>query len=107
MRIGSSKLHPNLAEVYRQKVERLHEALQCAATRHEALEILRALIDKVTVRHQNKVFEIELVGEIANMVALSAGTESTNNERFRRSVKVVAGARYLLCRNRRQLVRAR
>ena len=39
-------LHPNLAEHYRQKVEALHEALGDAATRPEALEILRALIER-------------------------------------------------------------
>jgi hypothetical protein len=36
-------------------------------------------------------FTIELVGEIANMVRLSAGTESLENELYRSSVKVVAG----------------
>jgi hypothetical protein len=39
-------------------------------------------------------FTIELVGEIANMVQLSAGTESLENELYRSSVKVVAGPGY-------------
>jgi hypothetical protein len=32
-------IHPNLAEVYRQRVERLHDALRDPATRGEALEL--------------------------------------------------------------------
>ena len=36
-------------------------------------------------------FEVELVGEIANMVALSPGGETAQKEPYRSSVKVVAG----------------
>jgi site-specific DNA recombinase len=90
------RLHPNLAEVYRKKVDCLQEALETEATRQEAIEILQQLIEQVTVRRCRDTFEIELVGEIANMVALSTGRGSTANEGFRRSVKVVAGERYHL-----------
>jgi hypothetical protein len=59
----------------------------------EALEILRGLIERVSVRDTEKGAEVELVGEIANMVTLSAGTESVLREPYRSSVKVVAGER--------------
>jgi site-specific DNA recombinase len=88
------RLHPRLADVYRQKVECLHEALQSEATRQEAIQILQQLIDKVTVRWCNGAAEIEFVGEIANMVALSVGRGGTAGEQFRRSVTVVAGEGY-------------
>jgi len=40
-------IHPNLAEVYRQRVERLHEALHDPATRGEAFELIRSLIEEI------------------------------------------------------------
>jgi site-specific DNA recombinase len=55
------------------------------------LRILRGLIDRVSVTAGENGFTIELVGEIANMVRLSAGAESLGNEPYRSSVKVAAG----------------
>jgi DNA invertase Pin-like site-specific DNA recombinase len=93
------RLHPTLAELYRRKIASLEQALADPATGTEALEILRGLIERVSVRHTEKGVEVELVGEIANMVTLSAGAESVLKEPYRSSVKVVAGERnqrYLL-----------
>jgi uncharacterized membrane protein YccC len=45
----STRLHPNLAELYRKKVASLQDALVDPATKTEALEILRGLIDRVSV----------------------------------------------------------
>jgi DNA invertase Pin-like site-specific DNA recombinase len=83
----STRLHPNLAELYRKKVAGLQDALVDPATKTEALEILRSLIDRVSVSAgENGFFTIELVGEIANMVRLSAGAEGLGNEPCRSSV---------------------
>ena len=43
------RLHPNLAQVYRGKVGRLHEALADAGLRDEALGILRGLLERVAI----------------------------------------------------------
>jgi hypothetical protein len=43
------------------------------------------------VRPADDGFAIELVGEIANMVRLSAGAEIVGKEPYRSSVKLVAG----------------
>jgi hypothetical protein len=40
------RLHPNLAELYRQKVANLQEALADPATRTEALNILQGLVER-------------------------------------------------------------
>ena len=40
------RLHPKLAEVYRQKVEQLEESLNDPAIRPEAADTLRSLIDQ-------------------------------------------------------------
>ena len=88
---AAPRLHPNLAELYRKKVANLQDALADPATQTEALEILRGLIERVSFRTDENAFEIELVGEIANMVRLSAGSETFGTEPYRSSVKVVAG----------------
>ncbi len=76
-------MHPNLAELYRRKVENLHEALADPATRVEANDILRGLVERVVMRPIDKGFEVELVGEIANMVKLSADAGSFDHDPFR------------------------
>ena len=94
-------LHPNLAELYRRKVEDLQTALSDAAVRTEATEILRGLIEAINVRPLEEGFEIELVGDIANMVRIASEGRGNKKaapegaavrESFVRSVKVVAGA---------------
>src|SRR5262249_20002712 len=92
------RLHPNLAQLYRMKVEKLQQAIADPATHTEALEILRGLIERVAVRPVGNGFEIELVGEIARMVELGAGSTKTRAAHgeaalFESSVKVVAGER--------------
>jgi hypothetical protein len=91
------RLHPKLAEIYRRKVETLHEALAEPQTRDEALGILRGLVERIEVHPIEGGFEIELIGEIARMVELSLDPNGTKkaalDERTACSVKVVAGAR--------------
>jgi hypothetical protein len=45
---AAPRLHPNLAEIYRQKVANLQQALADPATQTEALEILRGLIEQAS-----------------------------------------------------------
>ncbi|MPY75466.1 MAG: hypothetical protein GEU87_14525 [Alphaproteobacteria bacterium] len=100
------RLHPNLAGLYRRKLERLHDALADPAVRDEALGILRGLIERVVMHPNEDGFTVELVGEIANMVTLALGPqtkkaasgEAAVPDAYRRSVKVVAGACNHLCR---------
>ena len=88
------RLHPNLAHVYRQKVERLQRALEDSEIRDEAVHILRGLIEYVSIGPTENGLEIEIVGEIAKMVELGIRTNAKQanlDERLTRSVKVVAG----------------
>ena len=87
------RLHPNLAQLYREKVANLHSALADPELRTEALELIRGLIERVELHPAEDGFRVELVGEIANMVTLSAGAECIGFERDKASVKVVAGTR--------------
>ncbi len=90
---AAPRLHPNLAEVYRRKVQSLQDALRDATMHAEALEILRGLVDRVVVTPADSGFAIELIGAIAQMVKLSSGSESLTKEPYLSSVKVVAGTR--------------
>ena len=94
------RLHPNLAQVYRRKVERLHEALADPALRDEALGLLRGLIERVVLHPAGEDGqEVEIVGEIVRMVELGRDAkQAALDAEAACSVKVVAGAR-----NRREL----
>jgi hypothetical protein len=98
--VKSVRLHPNLAQVYCGKVERLHEALADPSLGAEALGILRGLIERVVIHPIEVGLEIELVGEIVRMVELGLdGKQAALPKEAASSVKVVAGARntrYLL-----------
>ncbi|MBK5197068.1 MAG: recombinase family protein [Methyloceanibacter sp.] len=89
------RLHPNLAQVYRQKIEQLQLALDDPEIRDEAVQILRSLIEYVSIGPTENGLEIEIVGEIAKMVELGIETnpkQANLDEKSTRSVKVVAGA---------------
>jgi len=95
------RLHPNLAQVYREKVERLQELLQAGPDGAEALEAVRDLIERIvlTPSPDGRGFEVELLGEIAAMIRLATGDkpsaqrarEAGGLDLFSSSVKVVAG----------------
>lgn len=100
-------LHPNLSELYKRKVERLHETLNDPNYRTESAEVLRSIVHRINVKPTGRgSVEIDLIGEIVNMINLAqasnqktaAPSEATVHEDYRSSVKVVAGAR-----NRRYL----
>jgi len=87
------RLHPNLAQVYRGKVERLHEALADPGLRDEALGILRGLIERVVIHPAEEGLQVEIVGEIVKMIELGLDAKQAALAREAAcSVKVVAGA---------------
>jgi site-specific DNA recombinase len=91
------RLHPQLAEIYRDKVRRLHEALGRDAHDPAALELARGLISRVTVTSGggSRELVLDLEGEIAAMVRLALGRAApfagAGLDLFSSSVKVVAG----------------
>jgi DNA invertase Pin-like site-specific DNA recombinase len=93
------RLHPNLAAAYRRKVASLQNLLQDDATRTEAVEIIRSLVDQVIFRPTAKGrLEVDFVGNIARMVYLAQNMDRGTpilgavHDEFARSVKMVAGA---------------
>ena len=65
------RLHPNLADIYRKKVENLTAALNAEETRQEAGEIIRGLVDEISLVPDGDRLRIHLRGELAEMLALS------------------------------------
>ena len=65
------RLHPALAETYRQKVDKLHQALSQDEERGEAANILRGLIDEIRLIPQEGRLGIYLVGNLATILELS------------------------------------
>jgi site-specific DNA recombinase len=85
------RIHPNLAEIYRQKVARLQEELNRQELRAEAGEILRSLISEVRLVPENGRLEVELAGDLAGILALTSGGKKPVSERDGLQVTLVAG----------------
>ena len=70
------RLHPSLANLYRERVAELHLALADALCQAEALGLLRALIDKVVVRSADNGIELEIFGDLIAMINLGGEAQS-------------------------------
>jgi site-specific DNA recombinase len=66
------RLHPRLAELYQERVERLHQELNRPELCAEAAQALRALIEEVRLIPANGRLEIELVGDLAALLNIAA-----------------------------------
>ncbi|MDO9526175.1 MAG: recombinase family protein [Gemmobacter sp.] len=67
------RLHPNLSELYRRKVAELAVTLSDPDIRTQALETIRGLIERVTVRILDDQITLELDGALSAMVGLAQG----------------------------------
>ena len=85
-------LHPNLAEVYRDKVAALQAALADEATRDEAFELIRSLIDKVVLVPEAEGLRIEIRGELGGILSLCQKAKAPDRGRaLAEQIMVVAG----------------
>ena len=89
------RLLPNLAELYREKLATLQEALggeDAAAAREQ----IRGLIDEVRIipslSDRKAVPTIEVRGALASMLALGSGKDASAAAQLERQLKLVAGA---------------
>jgi DNA invertase Pin-like site-specific DNA recombinase len=98
------RLHPNLAELYRQKVTNLAEALNDEHTRLEAAECIRELIDEIRLVPENGKLRVELYGELAALLSLA--NEHPRSKGTGVQITLVAGARFVQERTRWTLRRS-
>ena len=91
-------IHPNIAIVYRRKVERLAEALADPRDRDEAAEAIRGLIERIVLTPGEKRGEMHAalhgdLGTILEWAGSGKGKGATDTRQRGVSVSVVAGAR--------------
>ena len=87
------RLHPNVAQVYRRQVEQL-QTLSRAGIRDEALQILRGLVERVSIRPRGKWTgdgDRSRDRENGRTRHWNERKRATLDEAMTRSVKVVAG----------------
>ena len=66
------RLHPNMAEIYRQKIAAFHDLLEKPESKAEAFEAIRSLIDRIVLTPVNDELRIDLHGAIAAILQLAA-----------------------------------
>lgn len=92
-------LHPNMAHQHHREIDRLHEALSDDEHRHEAVEIIRGLVDRIVLQPApdgaSETIAIDLEGNREGILSLSAQTKkpSKTDGDFEESIELVAGAR--------------
>jgi site-specific DNA recombinase len=65
-------LHPNMADIYRQRIASLYESLQAEETKSEAAERLRALISQITLQPADGELAIILRGDLAAILSFAS-----------------------------------
>ena len=86
-------LHPGMADLYRQKVTALAQALEHPETRTEASEALRGLIDAIVLTPNQGELQIELKGNLAAMLGAAQNAKrSPETGDLSLQVVMVAGA---------------
>ncbi len=70
------RLHPNLADFYRDKIANLVDALNAPDTVQEACEAVRSLIETVRLVPESGKLKIELYGELAALLSLGQAAKN-------------------------------
>ncbi len=91
-------LHPGLADAYREKVDNLAATLNDPRLKQEAAEAIRGLLSEIRMIPEDGMLAIELVGELAGLLALGQGQRQTPRGcTSGRSTTMVAGVGFGLC----------
>ncbi|MGY4363169.1 hypothetical protein ACVWZ3_000129 [Bradyrhizobium sp. i1.3.6] len=69
-------LHPNMAEIYRQRIAALYESLQNEDGKTEAAEVFRTLVDQVTLVPDKAELAIVLRGDLASILRFAANKKN-------------------------------
>ncbi len=87
-------LHPSMALQYRRRVQQLYDALQGddEARRVEAADTLRTLVDQIILTPAGDRLEIDVQGDLAGILAISAQSKNPAALATGAQVKMVAGA---------------
>ncbi len=91
-------LHPGLADIYKEKVEDLSDALNNPSTKTEATPIIRGLLSEIRLLPSDGQLTMELIGELAGLLALGTQQNARSVGATGGSVTLVAGGRNQRCR---------
>jgi site-specific DNA recombinase len=93
-------LAPNMAEIYRERVDGLQQALAAGGEQDQACEAIRGLIDKVVLTPVEGVLRVDLHGEAAAILQFSAAGKKGRLQLAEgdQQLVMVAGARSHLYR---------
>ena len=69
-------LHPNVAEIYRQRIAALYEGLQNEDGKAEAAEVFRTLVDQVTLVPDEAELAIVLRGDLVAILRFAANKKN-------------------------------
>jgi hypothetical protein len=94
-------LHPNLAELYRQKVAQLEQALADPEEGTQAMEMIRSLIDALVLTPEGGQLRIDLTGELAAILSIAQKDQRPRPEDEARAsqIELVAGGPQLTISN--------
>ncbi|MES3110481.1 recombinase family protein [Sphingomonas aurantiaca] len=75
---GPVMFHTRLAQIYRHKVENLLSAYTNEASRTEAQEVIRGLIERIVLTPVDGALQVEMTGELAAMLLISQPARQKN-----------------------------
>ncbi|WP_416534510.1 MULTISPECIES: recombinase family protein [unclassified Phaeobacter] len=69
-------LHPNMAQMYQDRITKLCENLQSEEDRGAAVDVLRSLVDEISLVPENGELSIALRGDLGAIVRFAAGKQN-------------------------------
>ncbi|KEY05692.1 hypothetical protein IL59_0202220, partial [Brucella suis bv. 4 str. 40] len=93
-------LHPNMAKIYHEQIEALHDQLHNEATRAKAAERLRSLVSRIELVPNNDELVIVLRGDLTAILSFASDQKNPN------FLKETAALDALLMGNHRSLARS-
>ncbi|MRN44647.1 MULTISPECIES: recombinase family protein [unclassified Brucella] len=93
-------LHPNMAKIYHEQIEALHDQLHNEATRAKAAERLRSLVSRIELVPNNDELAIVLRGDLTAILSFASDQKNPN------FLKETAALDALLMGNHRSLARS-
>ena len=85
--IPNVSVHPNLATVYRRKVEELETLLEDVSHKDEAMELIRSLIERIVLTPREEGgLEAILHGDLARILVLCASGEAPEQHKALRAI---------------------
>jgi site-specific DNA recombinase len=83
-------LHPHMGMHYRKEVEMLIASLNNPDHRHEAAEMIRSLIEKITLTPKPEGgLTIDLHGDLAGILTIAAGTNGSDTKELANQIRSI------------------